>query len=306
MARITDTREASLSDKETVRELFYAVSLVERGKPIFSELIWVLVGGKDLDQHGKTLPDYCYNIFEVFRKTYFKGFPFLSETVQVTSQAELESAKTIEAAKKVVRLDWKNLGRIFGIAARCFRYAELEAGDDLKSDEIDDPQKICTMVFGKQWVMENQAKIISESLEHLFSEALKQLIEPQMVVLETMRPKWEALAYQWSPAAMVEFNEGMAEGINGFLDENGLLAGESRRSGIYGFLLLAWPEINAMLQSSPKKTLSDLHEWMQPFMRVGLTAYHEIDTLRDVCAPPPSGIGLSLRPLKSRRSKSSA
>jgi len=165
MSRIKDTREPSLSDKETARELFYAAPLVERGKPIFTELIWVLLGCEDLDQHGKTLPDYCYNIFEVFQKTYFKGFPLVSETVQIANQAELESAKTIEAAKKVVRLDWKNLGRIFGIAARCFRYAELEAGEDLKSEEIDDPKKICTVVFEKQWVRENHAKIISESFE---------------------------------------------------------------------------------------------------------------------------------------------
>ena len=265
-----------------------------------------MLGRQDLDQHEKNLPDYCYNIFDVFQKTYFRGFPLVSETVQVTSEAGLESAKTIEAAKKVVRLNWKNLGRIFGIAARCFRYAELEARDDLKNEGIDDPKTLCTVIFGKQWVMENQAKIISESLDVLLSESLNQLIQPQVAVLNAMQPKWGALAYQWSPAAMAELNEGMAEGMTRFLDENGQLAGESRRAGIYNFLLLAWPEINAMLRSSPKKTISDLHEWMQPFMRLGFTAYFEIETLRDVCATPPSGIGLKLRPLKSRRQKSSA
>jgi hypothetical protein len=70
--------------------------------------------------------------------------------------------------------------------------------------------------------------------------------------------------------------------------------------------LLAWPEIQTLLETTPKKTVSDLHEWMKPFMRVGITAYIEVNTLRDVCAPPPVGIGLSLRPLKSRLPQSSA
>lgn len=105
---------------------------------------------------------------------------------------------------------------------------------------------------------------------------------------------------------MAELNKGMAEGMTSFVDVNGEFAHESNRSGIYILLLLAWPEIKAMLESSPKKTLSDLHEWMQPFMRIGVTAYIEIETLRDVCAPAPSGIGLSLRPLKTQRRKSSA
>ena len=101
-------------------------------------------------------------------------------------------------------------------------------------------------------------------------------------------------------------HEGFAEGFNSFIDEVSQLAGESPRTGIYGFLLLVWPEIKAMLESNPRKTLTDLHEWLQPFMRRGLLTNLDIDTLRDVCAPPPSGIGLSLRPLKVRSAKSSA
>jgi len=46
-----------------------------------------------------------------------------------------------------------------------------------------------------------------------------------------------------------------------------------------------------------------LHEWLQPFMRRDVITTIDIETLRDVCAPPPSGIGLSLRPLKVRSLK---
>lgn len=106
---------------------------------------------------------------------------------------------------------------------------------------------------------------------------------------------------------MIELNEGVAEGMTSFMDENRQFTGESGRAGIYFFLLLAWPEIKVMLEAEPRKTLTDLHEWMEPFMRVGMTTYIEIETLRDVCAPPAqNGIGLSLRPLKNLPPKSSA
>ena len=122
-----------------------------------------------------------------------------------------------------------------------------------------------------------------------------------------MLPKWDSLAYEWSPEAMRQFHEGVAEGTNSFLDENGQLAGESPRAGIYGFLLMIWPDIKAMLESTPRKTLTDLHKWMEPFMRVGVVNLVDLDYLRDVCAPiAQSGIGLQLRPLSSGCAKPSA
>lgn len=305
------TREPSPADKQTVKELFYALPMMERGKSILSEMTWVLLGRQDLEGHKKILPDYCYNIFDVFQRTYFKGFPLISETVLVINPAGLESAKTVEQAKKVLRLDWKLMGRMFGIAARCIRFAELESADDMKLEGFGDstPDKIkefYTLILGRQWVEENLAMLTKEPVEKILSGMLNQHLASWITDLQAMQPKFDALACQWSPAAMLAFNEGLTEGLNCFMDVDGQLVGESNRSGIYGFLLLVWPEIKAMLESDPKKTLSDLHEWMKPFMRIGLTAYIEINTLRDVCAPPPSGIGLTLRPLKSRLSNSSA
>jgi hypothetical protein len=93
--------------------------------------------------------------------------------------------------------------------------------------------------------------------------------------------------------------------MTGFLDENGQMVGESVRANIYGFLLPAWPEIKEMLESTPKKTVTDLHKWMLPFMRRGITSLLDVDALRDICAPMPGGIGLALRPLTSRSASSS-
>lgn len=81
----------------------------------------------------------------------------------------------------------------------------------------------------------------------------------------------------------------------------------ANRANIYNFLLLAWPEVKDMLEAKPRKTLTDLYEWMGPFMRRGVVALVDLDYLRDVCAPTSqAGIGLKLRPLSSRRASVSA
>lgn len=149
--------------------------------------------------------------------------------------------------------------------------------------------------------------ILAESPDANFARILNQFLASWAAELKTSQPTMAALAYQWSPAATVEFHEEFAEGLTSFLDESSQFTGESTRSGTYVFLLLAWPEIKVMIESSPNKTLTDLHEWMQPFMRVGVTPYLDIDQLRNVCAPSSqSGIGLTLRPLKFRPTLPSA
>lgn len=71
---------------------------------------------------------------------------------------------------------------------------------------------------------------------------------------------------------MIEFNEGFTDGLTGFMDRDSRLTGESNRSGTYAFLLLAWPEAKAMLEAYPRKTLTDLHQWMKPFHARGYCA----------------------------------
>jgi hypothetical protein len=311
MAKINLKLEASPADKLLVKEFFYTLPMMERAQNIVPEMMWVLLECPEPERHVKVFPDYCYNIFDAFRRTYFKGFPLLSESVLITDPAGLASAKSLEQTKKVVRLDWRNLGRVVGIAGRCLRFAELESVDQLKEDIFGDltPEKteeLFLVIFGRPWVVANLEMIKREPLEKVFTGMLNQYLAVWLAQLQAMQPKIDDLAYQWSAAAMEEFNQGLAEGCKAFMDVAGQLVGESGRSGIYCFLLFAWPEIKAMLESDPKKTMTDLHEWLKPFMRRGVITKIDIETLRDVCAPPPSGIGLSLRPLKSRPLPASA
>lgn len=267
------SREPSQPDKELVRAVFYKIPLMERGTPIQQELLWVLLGRQNSEQHIKLLPEYCYNIFDVFLKTYFKGFPLLSETVQITDSAGLPGAKSIEAAKEVLRINWKNVGRLFGIMARCIRFAEMEAAEELEKDGFSgsSPEEIVslfTMIFGRDWVLTNRTRIEKENPDKIFVEYLQEHTTSALSRIPSMVPI-ETVAYEWSPEASADFHAGYAEGMSIFVDFNRQLAGESGRSGIYTLLLLAWPEIKSMLEASPRKTLSDLHEWMMPFMRVG-------------------------------------
>ncbi len=301
----------SPADKQRVREIFYGTPIVERGKPLLSEMVWVLGERPDLESHEKILPDYCYNIFEVFQKTCFKGFPLLNDSVLVIDPAGVKSAETVEQAKKMLRIDWKNLGRIVGIGMRCMRFAELESADEQDGEGFgdltpDQAKVVFTVIYGRAWVEYNLPRMNLETVDETLAAMLNQHLAPWLENLQTMQPKLGELARQWSPEAMQQFYEGLAEGMASFIDAAGRLAGESRRFGIYGFLLFMWPEMKAMLASTPKSTLTDLHEWMKPFMGLGVTTYLDIETLRDVCAPAPSGIGLSLRPLNPRGHRASA
>jgi hypothetical protein len=78
----------------------------------------------------------------------------------------------------------------------------------------------------------------------------------------------------------------------------------SGQPGTYSFLLLAWSENKEMQMSYPRKTITDLHKWMLPFMRFGITSLIDVGTLRDICADKRNGgTGLKLRPLKPSSSK---
>jgi len=292
-------------DKQTIRELFYAKCLAERVAPLFKVMMWFLGGCPQTGEQTKLLPGYCYNILAVFQRTYFKNLPLLNDTVLIINQAALPAAKTIDDAKKVIRFDWFNLGKAFAIAKRCIRFAELEAEDEAGKDgfENETPEKakqLFTLIFGKTWVEQNEARILATPTDKLFSELLNEFIATWVAQHQEAQPKMNALAYQWSSEAMIQYNQGFAAGMTGFLDEHGQLVGESERSGVYFLLLLIWPEIQAMQSAQPRKTIPDLHAWLQPFVRVGIINAIDVDMLRDVCEPPPRGIGISLRPLKAR------
>ena len=54
MRSVIEIRVPSEFDRQTVREFFYAKPLIERGKYLFDEMLWVLKGLENEDQHLKS------------------------------------------------------------------------------------------------------------------------------------------------------------------------------------------------------------------------------------------------------------
>jgi hypothetical protein len=240
------SRKPTASDQKKFWDLLYAMPMIERGKPLVKEMFWML----QLHPMTNALPAYCYRILEVFRKTYFKNFPALSDTVAIVDEVAAREAKTLEAAKKVMRIDWVKLGFVVGVATRCVRHAEWEVAaeaGDLGKCAIEETKDICALLFGRQWVEVNSADITAKPLNDLIAEHLNRYLEPFIAQHAETGPKVGLLAYQWGSEAMTGFYKGMAEGMVGFLDESGSLVGESNRAGIYLFMLLVWPEIREMM-----------------------------------------------------------
>jgi hypothetical protein len=62
-----------------LRNMLSEKSFMERWEPVSKELKWVIDGRPNEEQHQKILPDYCYNILEIYKRTTFKGFLGSSE-----------------------------------------------------------------------------------------------------------------------------------------------------------------------------------------------------------------------------------
>jgi hypothetical protein len=57
-----------------LRKMLQRASFMERWDPVAKELHWVIGGRQNEEQHHKILPDYCYQILDLYRRTIFKGF----------------------------------------------------------------------------------------------------------------------------------------------------------------------------------------------------------------------------------------
>lgn len=202
------------------------------------------------------------------------------------------------------------MGTVIGMGIRGMRFVEKEAENVLKREGVwglapKNGASDMALVFDQsrleRMAKDGGIKDVGRGLEQILKEDTEAHIERVPGMIEY----WGQLAYLWGPAALADFNKGLAIGLKGFLDEEGQPVGESVRSNIYDFLLMAWPEIKEMLESNPRKNLTHLHKWMLPFMRDGMTSLIDVETLRDVCAPMLGGIGLALRPLSSRSARPS-
>lgn len=235
----------TIPQTDSLAQFFDRMPFLERIGPALAEMGRMLCADEDGHEAGGELPEYYHHIVAVFRRTYFKHFPSL---------ADLAGGGTGEGP------DWRRLGKLIGIGLRCLRFGRHELEQAGLSPE--QGKEFLQMFLGGQLPGPDEAVNRADTI----CEAV---------------PEWNRLAFQWGPEAMAELNAGVAEGIEGFLNEAGELAGESNRANIYWFLLLAWPEIKEMQQAA--KTRRDFAAWLEPFARAGVITAMDLDQLYHLC-----------------------
>src|SRR3984893_14424015 len=95
------------------RKMLLRKSFMERWEPVSNELRWVIGGCQNAEQHQKILPEYCYNIFELYKRTTFKTYAPISEVIHIKDKDRAATCKTIEEARQIMTIDWDKLGSVF-------------------------------------------------------------------------------------------------------------------------------------------------------------------------------------------------
>jgi hypothetical protein len=248
-------------DGAILKGLFDRKSLMERLAPVLGELLWMVQGRKDCLRRKKVLPGYCYNILKALRKTHFKVLP--------ASDSFGENPEN---------LNWNALGRIVGAGLRCVRFEKLE-WDKIVAQEValdSETKALLEMIRAMPWMRERESVSVAApgDSENHFAKGAEELWAAAMTCQQS--------AFQCGAGAMAQLNGAIQQGIEGFLDESGEFVSEHARDNIYWFLLIVWPEIQAM-QQSWDKTRKDFADWIQPFANCGMVCIRDLDQLLDVC-----------------------
>lgn len=272
--------------KDKLRDMLQQKCAGERWEPVMRELHWVLGGRRNPDEHQKLLPEYCYEIIDLWMRTIFQAFPTFQETVTCSDQEALSQCKSVDEAKELVTIDWAKMGSVLGMGLRGLRFFDKEAAGQIQEAGLNDlsedgSEELGEMVAAEDWLQKVKNEFESVDPGKSTEEILKEKIEAAGTSLGSGLVKWPALAYQWGPKAMTELHEGMAKGSSGFLDEEGELRGEKRLKlcETYQFLLMAWPEIDEMIKANPPKRMMDLWNWLSPFSYAGWIEIEDFDQL---------------------------
>ncbi|MGD0814623.1 MAG: hypothetical protein ABSA83_13535 [Verrucomicrobiota bacterium] len=240
------------SNNEAVKALLRRKPLLERLAPVMGELLLTIKGGKKPSRQEKPLPEYCYNIFKVLRKTYCKILP-------EPEQLSFGDAK---------ETDWEALGKLIGAGLRCLRFGESDFDAIIKREglPVEETAQLTEMIRVMPWLSEkrnpwgNGAELVWKTF------------------LATNKS-----AHERGLGTFARLTGAIEKGIGGFMDEEGQCVGESGRANIYWFLLLVWPEIQEMQRRRPPITRADFNEWLRPFAQCGLVSITDLDQLLDVC-----------------------
>jgi hypothetical protein len=288
--KIKSDEEIKDEARKIFREMMLRKPFAERWEPVSTELAWIIKGGPNEAEHRRILPDFCYNIFELYNRTVFKVLPTFSNTVTVIDKQLAASSKSVAEAKQCLTIDWEKFGVVLGIGIRSLRFFDVEVEEkleqegllDLKEDQYEDLMKL---FVGPNWLEIKTAEVQAQEP----GKPVEEIAEKQLTAFEeyikASIPKANQLAYQWGPEAITQLHQGIARGASGFVDDKGELYGERKLQLVetYGFLLIAWPEIQEMMEANPPKTRNDLWDWLTPFSHSKWIEIEDLDQLNRLC-----------------------
>lgn len=275
------------SGRELAIALLRQKSAMERLEPVWAEMVWIMRGRPDQDRHERVLPDYCYSILDVFRRTYFRVMPTRTETFQGDTSG-LPKDASLEEVKLHFQVNWDALGRMIGIVMRGLRLIGMESEGILKRDGFldlkpEEERDFVDLVFGRRWIERKGLQRLFDEEAESAGEVVEQRVNELGKTLSLLLSSSNQLALLWGPTAMADLASGVSKGMTGFLDADAHLVGESVRANNYVFLLVCWPEIKAMQESRPPKSRTDFAKWVEPFAKDDLVSLRDLDQIRDVC-----------------------
>jgi hypothetical protein len=223
----------------------------------------------------------------MFRRTYLRIFPSFGEILNERDKELLAQCKSFAEARARVRLDWRRMGRVIGVWIRVIRFLDLEFEPMLEGLQKDlnpeEQERLLRWLCPDRWFRGMEKELLDQLPGQVAEQAAAEQPGALSKASGQVSAYWSQVTYQWGPEAVAEFNAGMAEGVSGFMDAVGKFKGESNRANVYAFLLVAWPEIKEMQESTPPKSRTDFYEWVKPFARIGMVSIGDLDQLHDVC-----------------------
>lgn len=203
--------ERSSSATHEIQNLFQRKPLLERLAPIINEFLLSVAGGAERNGAAKPLPNYCYNIFKVLRKTYCKSLPDLERLTQGGPKGT----------------DWDAWGKLIGIGLRCLssRESNLNAIAGTEGLSMEDAAQLSAMICTMPWLTQK---------EDPWSNGAELVWEKFLAFNQS--------AHRCGLEIFAQFGGAIKKGMAGFLDADGKCVGESVRANIYWFLQLVWPE----------------------------------------------------------------
>ena len=279
------TKERISTNDEAVTAFFREMTLLQRIEPVLTELAAIILESRNAPDRQSALPRYCGNILRIFRRTYFKALP-------------------ADGLDGCAALHWERLGQVIGAGTSALRFGETQLQDLLKPEGLDnlsqeEMARLVRMVFASG----HDEAAQSELWPQLPDATVQDMVASHFAI--TAPELWERFAIcnqaacQGGPDSMTAFNAGMVKGMAGFVDESGQFVGETERANIYWFLLIAWPEIQAMQEARPPKTRNDFDEWLRPFVDCNLLSISSFSQLLDIC----DDIGLTFKGRGAPRKK---